>query len=306
MKANSKISAIVSCYKGSKYLQEFLENTAAQTIRDRLEIVLVHNEPDDHELSLVKDFQTRFPGLVRHIVVPREKLAISTNRAIHEAVGDYVCVWNIDDLRTDDSLERMAKVLDENDRIGFTYGDYVIVNSWLKKEGVLIIEPEFEKMEFIRSMHLGPFYMWRKSLCEKLGVWDEQCLQGADYEYAVRLAVEYEGKKTPGGSLGYYLDEGLGLSTKRATLQPIERTFIELRYGVYRKIDFWYLMRALKYDIENVSVGTRLVSVDTFASHRKMYMDGFGWWMYAIVRYPFWILERIVKKLKRKFYDRIF
>ena len=28
--------------------------------------------------------------------------------------GDYLCIWNVDDLRTPDSIEVMAKALDEN------------------------------------------------------------------------------------------------------------------------------------------------------------------------------------------------
>jgi len=236
--------------------------------------------------------------LINYIIVPKELLAISMNRCIKESTGQYLCIWNVDDLRTPNSLELMAKVLDEHPEIEFTYGDYIIVNQWLKKEGRLITEPEFERQEFIRSMHLGPFYMWRRRASEKIGYFDEQCLQGADYEYAARLAVEYQGKKTH-GLLGYYLDEGLGLSTKRATLQPIERTFIELRYGVYRKLDFWYYKRALKYDLGQVLEGNKLTDIDVLAPHRKAYKESKAWIFYAILRYPFWIIQRVINKLKR-------
>ena len=293
-----RVSALVSCYKGEKYLSAFLQNAAEQTMRDTLEIVLVHNQPSEQEKTIVRQFQEKYPGLVNHIVVSREPLAVSTNRAIQAAAGDYVCVWNVDDLRTPNSLELMAQTLDKNPQVAFTYGDYIVVKQWLSTKGRQVNNPEFEKKEFVESMHTGPFYMWRKSLCQKIGYWDEQCLQGADYDYSCRLACESEGKKTP-GQLGYYLDEGLGLSTRRGSLQPIERTFIELRFGIYSKLDFWYYTMAKKYDVERVLQNGIWVPVDVLAPHRKHYTQSRLWLVYAVGRYPFWILLRAYHYLKK-------
>lgn len=297
--ASIKVSAITSCFNGAKYLPEFLSNCAEQSIRDELEIVLVHNEPSAQEMEIVKSFQARYPRLINQIIVPKELIAVSTNRAIKAAKGEYVCVWNVDDLRTPDSLRLMARVLDEHQTIGFTYGDYIIVNQSQKQTGRYISAPEFKKLEFIQSMHLGPFYMWRKNLCASIGFWDEQMLQGGDFDYAVRLAIEAEGKKTH-GLLGYYLDEGLGMSTKRATLQPIERTFVELRFGIYYKLDFWYYTRAKKYRLNKILENGQWVDVEKLTPHRKNFMQNKAWLIWAVIRYPVWLLRRAVNKIKRK------
>jgi hypothetical protein len=144
--------------------------------------------------------------------------------------------------------------------------------------------------------------MWRRAVSKKIGYFDEQCLQGADFDFSSRLALEFEGKKNI-GLLGYYLDQGLGLSTKRATLQPIERTFIELRYGVYRKIDFLYLSRGKKYNINQVLENGQWISIDKLVPHRKDYMESKLFYLLAVIRYPFWILQRIVNKIREKYYD---
>ncbi len=293
-----KVSAITSVYKGEKYLAAFLANCSGQTIKNSLEIVLVHNQPSDKETEIVKQFQNQHPGLLNHIVVAREPLAISTNRAIKAAAGEYVCIWNVDDLRTPDSLEIMARTLDSNPKAGFTYGDYIIVRQWESKNGRLITEPEFEKKIFIQGMHLGPFYMWRKSLCEKLGYWDEQFKSGADFDYAARLALEAAGKKT-NGLLGYYLDEGLGLSTGKTPWQPIERTTIELRFGVYKKLDFWYYNRAKKYRVNNILLDGQWYAVEHFAPSIQAATQSKFFVLYAIIRYPFWVLKRIYNKVAR-------
>jgi len=97
------------------------------------------------------------------------------------------------------------------------------------------------------------------------------------------------------------LDEGLGLSTKRATLQPVEREFIFLRYGVYRKLDFWYYTRAVAYRLYEVQQGGQWIPIDRLAPHRKQMSESKAWVLYAVVRYPFWVIQRIVNKVRRKF-----
>lgn len=294
-----KVSAIVSCYKGEKYLPEFLKNCAEQTLRSETEIVLVHNQPSETEARIVKNYQARYPGLVNYIVVPRESLAVSTNRAIKAAKGEYVCIWNVDDLRTPNSLELMAKTLDENQTTSFTYGDFIIVNNWKSQAGRLISTPEFDKRKFARSMNLGPFYMWRKSWCERFGYWDEQFKSGADFDHSVRLALESQGKKTH-GLLGYYLDEGLGLSTGKTPYQPIERTVIELRYGIYHKLDFWYYNRAKQYNVHNLLQNGVWQPIERLAPHYRAFAENKALMVYATLRYPFWLIERAINWTKRR------
>lgn len=294
----TKVSAIVSCYNGEKYLPAFLENCAAQSMAAQTEIVLVHNNPSPNELGIVKAFIEKHPALLNHIIVPREPLAVSTNRAIIAAKGEYVCIWNIDDLRTSNSLELMAKTLDSNQQTGFTYGDFTIVKNWLEKMGKPIVVPDFERKIFIFGMHLGPFYMWRKDLCEKIGYWDEQFKSGADFDYAVRLALESEGKKTQ-GLLGYYLDEGIGLSTGKTPWQPIERTVIELRYGIYQKLDFWYYTRAKKYRLNEILQSGKWYPLGDFVPHFKDFAQSRKLMVWAIMKYPFWILKRLFNKMTR-------
>ncbi len=300
MNEQIKVSAIVSCFNGSKYLPAFLENCTEQTIVDRIEIVLVHNNPTSQELEIVKKYQNQYPSLFKHIIVTREPFAVSVNRAIKISSGEYVCVWNIDDLRTPNSLELMFKTLDTNPNVGFTYGDYIIVNKWQGQTGRLITEPEYEQREFIYSMHLGPFYMWRKNLCERIGYWDEQFKSGSDFDYASRLAVESVGLKTQ-GLLGYYLDEGLGLSTGKTPWQPIERTAIELRFGALHKLDFWYYTRAQKYRIEEVLTEGIWYSINKLMPNYKKYYKNRIYIIYAVVRYPFWLIQRVFNKLRRYF-----
>ena len=223
----TKVSTITPCYNMSKYMKGFLDNLSTQTHKD-LEIVLDHNDPSDEEVKLVEEYNEQYDNILHIKVEGVDPIGTSMNRCIEYATGDYLCIWNVDDLRTPDSIEVMAKALDENPDVDFVYGNYIIVPKFGSTEGQYVDETGRED-ELTTGMILGPYFMFRKSLLEKSGVFDEQLVQGADYDLALRLAFNAKGLHLP-INLGYYLNEGLGQSTKPNSKQPIERTVIELRY----------------------------------------------------------------------------
>lgn len=296
-----KISTITSCFKGEKYLESFLENVSEQTILDKIEIVLVHNEPTEREIELVKNFQQKYPGVLNQIVIrPVEPIGKSMNRCIKEAKGGYVTIWNVDDLRTPNSLEIQMNVLDQNTEVGLTYGDFIVVDKIGQTIGKLVSSPEFERKKFIRGMYCGPFPMWRKEINEKIGFFDEQLIQGADFDLMVRIALNYKMKKSQ-GILGYYLNEQAGLSTKKGSLQPIERTAIELRYGVYNKIDFLYYKKAKEYRIYQVFFGNKWFPVSNFYNKYTDLVRNRGLKIFlSSITYPFRFIQRIISFILRK------
>lgn len=235
-----------------RYLPDFLKWLPKQTFFDRMEVVLDHNEPSNEELQLVRKFQKRYPGHIKHIIVDTvDPIGVSMNRCIEKASGDFLTIWNVDDLRTPNSIESQARVLIDNRNIDIVYGNYRVVKFFTSTKGELVDHSGFSESELTRSMILGPFFMFRKSLCPASGIFDEQLRSGADFDLAIRLVLHGKAQMVQ-EELGYYLDEGLGASTRPDSLQPLERTVIELRYGIYDKIDYQYLPKALKYNISNL------------------------------------------------------
>ena len=111
-------------------------------------------------------------------------------------------------------------------------------------------------------MILGPYFMFRKSILENSVIFDEQLVQGADYDLALRLALNGKGLHLP-VNLGYYLNEGLGQSTKPNSKQPIERTVIELRYKI-RVLEPHLVPQTRDYDVDNIIVDENKIPVAKF------------------------------------------
>ena len=253
----TKVSTITPCYNMSKYMKGFLDNLSTQTHKD-LEIVLDHNDPSDEEVKLVEEYNEQYDNILHIKVEGVDPIGTSMNRCIEYATGDYLCIWNVDDLRTPDSIEVMAKTLDENPDVDFVYGNYVIVPRFGGTEGQYVDETGRED-ELTTGMILGPYFMFRKSILEKSGVFDEQLIQGADYDLALRLAFNGNGLHLP-VNLGYYLNEGLGQSTKPNSKQPIERTVIEMRYNI-RFLEPQLMPYTSEYDVENIIVDEEKIPV---------------------------------------------
>ena len=256
----TKVSTITPCYNMSKYMKGFLDNLSTQTHKD-LEIVLDHNDPSDEEVKLVEEYNEQYDNILHIKVEGVDPIGTSMNRCIEYATGDYLCIWNVDDLRTPDSIEIMAKVLDDNPDIDLVYGNYVIVSKFGETNGQFVdVEPHIPELK--EGMILGPFFMFRKSLIEKSGLFDEQLIQGPDYDLALRLVRNGKAHFIP-DNLGYYLNEGLGMSTKPNSKQPIERTVIELRYNV-RVLEPQLVPHTREYDVENIIVDEEKIPVSNF------------------------------------------
>ena len=254
----TKVSTITPCYNMSKYMKGFLDNLSTQTHKD-LEIVLDHNEPTDEEINLVEEYNKEHDNILHIQVEGVDPIGISMNRCIENASGEYLCIWNIDDLRTPDSIEMMAKALDDNPDIDFVYGDFTIVPRFRSTQGEYVNNAGKEDALKV-GMILGPFFMFRKSILKMTNVFDEQLVSGADYDLALRLAYNGKGIHIPHNS-GYYLNEGLGASTRPDSKQPLERTVIEMRYGV-RILDQSLVNLAKdSYDIENVIIDDKKIPV---------------------------------------------
>jgi glycosyltransferase involved in cell wall biosynthesis len=251
-----KISTITPCYKMGKYLPKFLEELQKQTIFPNFELVLDLNDPEPWELELVNKYIEMYPkGVIKLIVTsPVEPIGVSMNTCIKESNGDYLTIWNVDDLREPDSLEKQMKVLDENEDVDIVNSNFTIVTNFGDKTGQKIDHTIATENDYKRGMLLGPFFMFRKKICDKSGYFDEQLKSGADFDFAIRLA--YNGKiMFSKGNGGFYLNEGMGASTS-GNKQEIEKTFIYLRYGINDKIISEgcnvHLNKAMEYDIENI------------------------------------------------------
>ena len=244
-----KVSAITSIYKSEKYLEGYIKNVSKQKFKD-FEVHIDLNKPSEFERSKLSKFSKYNEKVKLNISESLKSMSASWNTCILNSNSEYICLWNVDDQRSKNSLKVMSEALDLNENIDIVYGHYYKIRNYKKIFGKLVDMSKSEHLLKV-GMILGPFFMFRRTLIEKAGYFDEQLVSGADYDFAMRILNHGKAlylKK----NLGYFLDEGLGASTRPNSKQAIERTLVELRYGI-RVLDESLIKDAkAQYDLENV------------------------------------------------------
>lgn len=229
-----RLALITTTFQSERYVAAYCRGVTALTNLEDIEVRLVMNDPGEVERTIVAEYSHRYPGVFHVAEVPRESIGASMNRALLEARTPYVAFLDVDDVRVPDSLARQMEVLDSNPDTDFTYGDFITVSSQGLTEGELVTTPEFEPNEFARSCLASPSQMFRRSLVERIGGFDEQLRSGGDYEFQIRAALNCRFVKTH-GVMVYYTRYPESRSASSSNLQPLERTAVELRYGLYDK-----------------------------------------------------------------------
>ncbi len=225
----SKLTILASSYKAEKYLKEYFNSAENQIFKD-FEITCEAVQPSPQELKIFNKAVKKYSFI--NLKIHNEKISLpeAWNKSLNRSKSELICIWNLDDLRTIDSLLKMVNVFQQDKSIEFLYGNYTVVNKFKKTRGNYINESGREN-ELKKSMILGPFFMFRRTVLEKVGFFDEQLISGADYDFAMRLARSCKGQHLD-HNLGFYLNNRSGLSTKSDSLQEIERTVVEIRYNL--------------------------------------------------------------------------
>ena len=244
---------LVSIYKGERFLEVFMRYLISLNDFAFYEIILLHNDPLESELNIIEPYLAAHDN-IRHQKIPLEPLYCTWNRGISLASAQYITVWNIDDIRLPESVRWQLDCLRSNGGVGIAFGDIWGTRTHDAKKDEFYWHPDFKskKGQYFRRHMIGCFQMWRKSIHNDVGYYDEQFKLVGDFDFQIRTASKFEICKTE-QPLGYYLiDDGQKLSSNRK-VQAVERNVLYLRYGMFDRIDFMYLPDViLKYHVFKV------------------------------------------------------
>lgn len=244
-----RLSIITSAYKSTNYLERYYKNMVALAGFPDFKIVVVLNDASSIDLSISEEYRRSYPENIYYESVPRESIAQSINRGYQISDTELLAYADVDDIRVPDCYLRQIHTMDSNPDVDFTYGDFVVVNEYGSQTGNLVRTSEYDFLEFTRSSMVGPNHLFRRSLLERCGYWDEQLKSGGDFDFQIRAAMNCKFKKTSGGPILYYTSAPNGSSASQSPLQPLERTVIELRYGIFDKIDLQFFPASLRYSV---------------------------------------------------------
>jgi glycosyltransferase involved in cell wall biosynthesis len=201
------VSAIVSVYNCERFIEGCLEDLENQTIADKVEIVIVNSGSQQHEEIIISKFQDRYTNIVYLKTQERETIYAAWNRGIKAASGKYITNANADDRHRKDAIEILSNFLENNSDIDLIYPSFKIT----RKENDLFENyanhelydpPYYDRYKLLFQSLPGPFPMWRKSVNETCGFFNEKYDVAGDHEFWLRISET---------SKFYHINEYLGL-----------------------------------------------------------------------------------------------
>lgn len=123
MQHTPKVSVIINCLNGSKYLREAIDSVYAQTYKD-WEIIFWDNASTDNSAEIAKSYDSKLRYFKGEQTVP---LGHARNLAIENAGGDYIAFLDCDDLWMPQKIEKQISLFNDA-QIGLVYSDAIYFN----------------------------------------------------------------------------------------------------------------------------------------------------------------------------------
>ena len=187
------ITVIVPTYNRAHLLDHSLGSLIAQTRAPEQIIVVDDGSADDTEIRVRK-----YLDRVEYLRKPNGGKSSAINLALQRATGEYIWIFDDDDVAFQDALERHLNVL-EDPEIGFTYSSYIRCVE--KPDGSLepgddAKTPKLTHRDlFCRLLESNfichPSMVVRASCYREVGPYDESLPRSQDYEMVLRLARKF-------------------------------------------------------------------------------------------------------------------
>lgn len=189
-----RVTAIVSTYNSEAFIAECLTDLVNQSIAGQIEIIVIDAASPQNEGAVVAEFQRSHPN-IRYIRTP-ERIGVyaAWNMVARMARGQYLISCSTNDRLSRLACETMARTLDERPEYDIAYG-----NSYLTREphqsmsdfvlsGAYIWPEDASLAELLRQPNVGPHPMWRRTLHDEFGYFNEAYVAIADQDFWLRVA----------------------------------------------------------------------------------------------------------------------
>ena len=108
-----KVSIIMNCFNGEKYLREALDSIYAQTFSD-WEIIFFDNNSSDNSSTIAQSYDSRLKYHLNSETIP---LGHARHEAVKMATGEWIAFLDVDDSWNSNNLESQISQLEDSEYI---------------------------------------------------------------------------------------------------------------------------------------------------------------------------------------------
>jgi glycosyltransferase involved in cell wall biosynthesis len=189
-----KVSILLTCYNHLKYISVALESIRAQTFQD-FEVIAL----DDGSTDGTREWLAAQTGL--RVVFNEQNLGTygTLNKGLSLANGEYIAVFNDDDVWMPTKLEKQVALLDANPQVALvhTEGEFIDGEGKVFEGEPLGFKfPRFETGDILLDLVyenkiIASAALFRKSVVAEIGEFNEMYFGSGDWEMWFRIAEKY-------------------------------------------------------------------------------------------------------------------
>ena len=188
-KDNLLVSVIMPAYNAADYIARAIESVLIQNYRN-FELIVVDDGSTDRTADIVQSFKNE---PIKYFFKENGGVASARNFTLKKSGGSFIVILDSDDMMTPDFLARHLQVFEQHPEADLVYCDDCLIDE--QDEPVRVIDrPEYlDRKALIRDLFrcgypVVPFRTCiRKSVFDKIGLFDEKLLVAEDYDMMRRF-----------------------------------------------------------------------------------------------------------------------
>lgn len=210
-----RVSVVMNCYNGQRYLRQAMDSVFAQTYAD-WEIVFWDNASTDESPAIARSYGQK----VRYFRSPATtSLGEARNRAFAEARGEYVAMLDVDDLWLPEKLASQVPLLDADPSVGLAYCGALLFDDQGAEQVFFEAQPPCRGRCFAdllrRNFICTGTMLFRKSALEGISpLFEPDLTMMADYYLTLKMAGSWSLDFATGAFVRHRLHGGSESSRK--------------------------------------------------------------------------------------------
>lgn len=189
-----RVSVVTANYNGGRYLADAVRAVLGQSLSD-LELIIVDDRSTDDSLAVIAAVAAGDPR-VRVLVQPQNGgPAVARNRALEAACGEWIAVFDSDDLMTSDRLERLV-ALGEAERAGIVADNLLVFQDGSETDGAPFLSGK--AWDAAREITLAEYVDCAQMYSRKPGLgylkplFRADVVKGVRYREDLRIGEDYD------------------------------------------------------------------------------------------------------------------
>lgn len=181
-----KFSIVVPVYNTpERFLREMVESVLEQSY-DNLELCIADGSTEERTGAVIREYQKKDSRIQYKRLKENKGISENTNEALNLATGDFIGLFDHDDLLEKNALFEIMKVLEENPKTDIIYTDEDKMDG---ESGTLFgpnFKPDFDLELFCTNNYICHFFVVRKQIVERVGGFRSEFDGAQDYDFIFR------------------------------------------------------------------------------------------------------------------------